>query len=55
MATKIFTGGWRKRPKDATPEKAVQLKESGLTFREIAKLWDISPAQAYNLYKKAKL
>ena len=53
MANKDFAGGWRKRPKDATPQEAKRLRDTGLTYAQIGKLWDISAQQVFNLVKKA--
>ena len=55
MKGRNFTGGWRKRPKEATPQKALELKRMGLTLKEISKMWDISSQQIYNLLEQAKL
>lgn len=55
MTIKQFAGGWRKRPKEATPGKALQLFKQGLKLKEIAKLWDISEQAVHGLIARAKI
>ena len=56
MREKPFTGGWRKRPKEATPQKALELQSvSKLKLKDMAKMWGISIQQVHNLIKQAKI
>ena len=46
---------FRKRPKDATPERALELHEQGkLSYSEIAKLWGITAPMVAKLVKRLK-
>ena len=54
MKAKEFTGGWRIRPKEATPQKALELKQMGLKLKDMAKMWGITPQQVFNLIQQAK-
>ena len=52
---KPFTGGWRKRPKDATPERARHLHDDeSVTIRQIAKMWNISGAAVQELVNRGR-
>ena len=44
----------QKRPKDATPERALNMRGMGIKVTEIATLWNIKPARVYQLIQKAK-
>ena len=52
---KPFTGGWRKRPKDATPERARHLHDDeSVTIRQIAAMWGISGAAVHELVSRGR-
>ena len=38
-----------KRPLEATRERGVELRTAGLSFREIALLWNVSPQRVYQV------
>ena len=44
----------QKRPRDATPERALELIESGVHVSEIAKAWGIGRTRVYKLAQKAR-
>lgn len=42
----------QKRPRDATPDRARQMKAAGMSVAEIARAWGVSRSIVYRLLKR---
>mgnify|MGYP001564809624 CR=1 FL=1 len=45
----------QKRPRDATPARALELFENGVQVSEIARMWNIGRTRVYQLAEKARI